>query len=195
MRRRKALTVAAAAILILVAATLQFREVRRLKRAESDDGLLAMGARPPAFSLPSLAADPVRLESLRGKIVVVSFWATWCLPCRVEMPEMASFAESWNKIDARRADLVYVAINEREELGAVKLFARDPRLNDVRFALDRDGRVADAWKVTGYPTTYLVSPEGDIVDKRAGYDASLVYRFRRSLQAYLVARKPKGAKP
>ncbi len=195
MRRRRTLSITAVAVLVLIVATLQFREVRRLKRAETDDGLLALGARPPTFTLPSLAADPIRLDSLRGKIVIVSFWATWCLPCRVEMPALAAFAASWNGNDARKADLVYVAINEREEVGAVKLFARDLHLSDVRFALDRDGTVAEAWKVKGYPTTYLVSPEGDILDKMAGYDASLGYRLRRSLQSYVVARKPKGAEP
>jgi cytochrome c biogenesis protein CcmG/thiol:disulfide interchange protein DsbE len=115
-----------------------------------------VGEAAPAFLLPDLAGRETSLASLRGRAVVLNFWATWCAPCLEEMPALAA---AWRDSRGRCLEILGVA----EESGREEVRAEAARMG-VGFPvlLDARGEVARAYGVTGYPRTYLVDAEGKV---------------------------------
>jgi cytochrome c biogenesis protein CcmG/thiol:disulfide interchange protein DsbE len=115
-----------------------------------------VGEAAPAFLLPDLAGRETSLASLRGRAVVLNFWATWCAPCLEEMPALAA---AWRDSRGRCLEILGVA----EESGRAEVQAEAARMG-VGFPvlLDARGEVARAYGVTGYPRTYLVDGEGKV---------------------------------
>jgi thiol-disulfide isomerase/thioredoxin len=90
--------------------------------------------------------------SLKGQVVVLNFWATWCAPCKVEMPSLQALH------DAPHAPVV-IAINVKEPKGRVTAFLNHANLN-LPVVLDEQGELARQWGVRIYPTTVLIGPDG-----------------------------------
>jgi peroxiredoxin len=109
------------------------------------------------FVLKDLDGGAVSLEDYRGKIVLLNFWATWCLPCRVEMPSMQKLYHEF-----KNQDFTILAIDIQEDLGSVKAFREQYKLN-FPILLDSDGSVGEVYGVRAIPTTYLVDREGYIL--------------------------------
>lgn len=196
VRTRRSLPLALTIVALLLATgVLQYREHERQERAKVALHHLAVGTHAPELSAPTPSGPDLRLSELHGKAVIVSFWASWCLPCRVEMPELAELVEGWNRVKSRKIDTVYVAVNYKEEPAATRLIYKEARFKGVRFAMDGNGEIAKAWKVEMFPTTYLISPEGEILDAQTGYDPSLGYHLRIVLGKYAHAHAPAQAKP
>jgi cytochrome c biogenesis protein CcmG/thiol:disulfide interchange protein DsbE len=124
----------------------------------------ASGAGPaPRFDLPARAGRAA-LDSLRGRVVYVDFWASWCEPCRKSFPWLASMHERYGK-----QGLTIVAINlDKERPAADAFLVRNPAPFTVAF--DPEGRTADAFKVTGMPSSFLIGRTGDIVYSHVGFD-------------------------
>ena len=114
------------------------------------------GALAPDFLLETMDDSELRLSDLRGQPVVLNFWATWCKPCRQEMPR---FVEAYDE----HADegLVVVAVNMQEGKGIVRPFADDYGM-DFPITVDRDGEVGDRYRLLGLPTTYFIDRDGVI---------------------------------
>lgn len=112
------------------------------------------GALAPDFLLETLEGSELRLSDLRGSAVVLNFWASWCSPCRREIPQFVAAYDRY-----REEGLVVVAVNLQESRSISGRFARD---FDMEFpiAIDRDGEVADAYRLLGLPTTYFIDREG-----------------------------------
>ena len=136
---------------------------------------LEKGKRPsaPEATLPVLlAADgigpvgsEVSLSSLRGKVVVLNFWASWCQPCALEAPVLDAVAQRYRRSAAQQVVVVGVDVEDlREEALA---FARD---NGVSTASLRDGtdKVKNDYQVPALPETFVIDPEGRIALKVAG---------------------------
>jgi thiol-disulfide isomerase/thioredoxin len=128
------------------------------------------GSRAPDFSLPRLGgSDPVRLADLRGRVVLVNFWATWCRPCEDEMPAMQRLYET---LAGSRFELLAISVDE------------DPAFPIL---LDPDQRVARGWQTFRFPETLLIGPDGEVLERYVGpreWDAvAYVERIRRLLQA------------
>ena len=121
-----------------------------------------IGEPPPVFSLEMVDGQTLSLAELRGRPVVVNFWATWCPPCRGEMPDLENLAR-----DYREAGLVVVGINLEEDRPTVRRYADTLGLS-FRLVLDRDGQVANAYNLTALPTTYFVDREGNVRDLNIG---------------------------
>jgi cytochrome c biogenesis protein CcmG/thiol:disulfide interchange protein DsbE len=111
----------------------------------------------PAFTLPSLEGRPVSLEGLRGRVVAVNFWATWCGPCRAEIPELA-------RVYAAHRDKCFEMLGIAEESGSRDEVADSARKFGINYPvlLDDDGRIGEAFKIPGYPRTYLIDHLGRV---------------------------------
>jgi len=131
---------------------------------EPGRGLTEVPDRPraPGFELPDLDGRIHRLDDYEGKVVVVNFWATWCPPCRAEMPSME---RAWQRMKA--AGGVMIAINMGEDEDTVFQFTADYPVS-FPLLLDPATDTAGPWGVRGLPTTYVVDPEGRIVYRAIG---------------------------
>jgi peroxiredoxin len=117
---------------------------------------------PPDFSLPTLDNQRLTLAGLRGRVVLLNFWASWCRECR---PEMSAFEGLHRKFAPR--GLAIVGINTREHTTAIQQYAREMGLT-FPLALDLDGTVANQYGVIGLPTTFVVGRDGQAVGLAVG---------------------------
>ena len=118
-------------------------------------GIIELDGRPaPALRLETTDGVTVDLRSLRGRWVFVHFWASWCGPCRREMPAVERMAAA---LARERLELVLVNTAEREDEVWAFLGVVAPSLPS---ALDLDGQVTERWQPRGLPSTFLVDPQG-----------------------------------
>ena len=112
----------------------------------------------PEFILQDMDDASHRLSDFHGKVVMLNFWATWCPPCRREMPSMERL---YNKYKDR--GLVIVAVNQWEDPDLVFEFTGQLSVAPTfPILFDRESRIAEQYKVKGLPTTYLLDREGKI---------------------------------
>jgi len=138
----------------------------------------------PAFELEALAATAIRLSDYRGKLVLVNFWATFCAPCRKEMPALQGI---WT--DYADKGLVVLAIAaDREGRGSVAPYITDGGYS-FPVALDPDGEVRNRYEVSALPTTYLVGRDGRFVARLIGERAWDSPGFRAFLKKLLATRE------
>ncbi|MBX3588927.1 MAG: TlpA family protein disulfide reductase [Ramlibacter sp.] len=109
----------------------------------------------PALALAGLDGQPWTLASLKGKVVVLNFWATWCEPCRAEMPSLEQLAQ----LHAAGGKLVVLAVNYQEHEARVRRFLEGTGLQ-LPVAMDRDGTAAKAWTRRIFPTTVIIDATG-----------------------------------
>jgi cytochrome c biogenesis protein CcmG/thiol:disulfide interchange protein DsbE len=126
-----------------------------IPRSEADT-VLQVGQAAPDFALESLTGEKVRLSDLKGKPVVINFWATWCPPCRKEMPEFQQVYDQY-----RDAGLQFYAINVGESKVAVEDYRQ--RLG-VHFPIliDKNEEAQTAYKILPLPSTFFIDREGII---------------------------------
>ena len=128
------------------------------------EGLTALSERlaAPDFELTDIDGNSFRLSDHAGHVVVVNFWATWCPPCREEMPSMQ---RAWEKL--REEGVLMVGIDVGEDEDTIFLFSADYPV-EFPLLMDSDSSVTAQWSVRGLPTTYIVDPEGYIVYRAIG---------------------------
>jgi peroxiredoxin len=112
------------------------------------------GIEAPALELPGADGNVYRLSAYRGRVVLVSFWASWCEPCRKEMPSIEALRRS-----LRGMPFAVLAVNEGESAHTARQFADRVSLN-VPLLLDHDGSAARAWDARALPSAYIVGPNG-----------------------------------
>jgi len=127
---------------------------------------LKKGDTPPDFTLTSLDGEEVTLSSLRGKKVVLNFWATWCPPCKAEMPHMQSYYEQYAKDDNVEIVAVNLTSGERDltadgKIDTVMTF-RDSFELTFPIVLDPENSVGSEYKILTIPTTYFIDANGYI---------------------------------
>lgn len=120
------------------------------------------GYSPPDFTLPTLDGSSIALSDLKGKVVLINFWATWCSPCREEMP---SLERLYRHFKYEKFALLAVDIMEHPE--KVKKFAREYNLS-FPILLDRTGDISAKYAANALPTTYIIDKEGKTVGKAIG---------------------------
>lgn len=123
-----------------------------LARAGNEPAAPKVGAPAPDFELERLSGELLRLEELRGQPVLVNFWATWCIPCEIEMPLLQDRYE-------RHPELQVLAVNFAEPASQVQRFVDEHGLS-FDILLDPRAIVQSAYRVRGYPTTYFIDGEG-----------------------------------
>lgn len=117
----------------------------------------------PDFAVPDLAGKAVRLSALRGKVVLVSLWTTWCPPCRAEMPSMEKL---YQRLRGRDFELLAVSQDE-DGKRVVEPFVREMRLS-FPILVDPDHQVGDRYGVWGYPETFIVDRTGHVAEHVVG---------------------------
>lgn len=109
----------------------------------------------PALQLTDLSGKVWRLADMRGKVVLLNFWASWCEPCRAEMPSLQRLA------DQHPQDLVVLAVNLKESTQTVQQFVQRTALT-LPVLPDPQGATARAWGVTVFPSTVLIDAQGKV---------------------------------
>jgi len=139
-------------------------------KANLEPLLTGMGLTPlkepstaPSLNLSSAEGAKIELTALRGQVVVVNFWATWCGPCKQEWPSMVAL----NKSLAESKDIVVLAVDVGEPLGTVKAFLDENSAN-FTVLLDTTGGTGNAWGVQGLPTTAVIDKQGRLVAAHTG---------------------------
>jgi thiol-disulfide isomerase/thioredoxin len=115
----------------------------------------------PDFALYDLTGQSVRLSDLHGKIVVLNFWASWCPPCKAEMPDLDQIAKEFGSSQ----DRAFLAINLTDGIREKEADARTYINNNnfsMRVLIDNKGKTADAYGITGIPATFVIDRQGNI---------------------------------
>jgi peroxiredoxin len=120
------------------------------------------GTTPPAFSGRTLDARDLSLAELRGRAVVLNFWASWCQECRPEMPVLERLHRTFGP-----RGLTIVGINAREAPSTAQRYAADLQLS-FPLVLDQDGRINGLYGVVGLPSTFLIGRDGRAVALAVG---------------------------
>ncbi len=120
------------------------------------------GAPAPDFKLNSLAGQPVELASLKGQVVLINFWATWCGPCQLEMPAIQK------AYDARKGQgFTVLAVNLNEPQKDVQAYVDNLKLS-FPVLLDSGDAVSNLYRVRGYPTSFFVDRSGTVAVEQVG---------------------------
>jgi len=171
----------------LVAAAVAVSACRRPSEAAGARAAASCPANAPRakldFTLKDLDGRPVRLADYRGKVLLLDFWATWCGPCKIEIP---AFVELYDAYRSRGFEVVGAVALDR--FANVKPFARQMRMNyTIVDAVDRDDIDEAFGPLVGLPTSFLISRDGRICVKHIGLPAANDVRavFEAELKALL----------
>ena len=146
--------------------------------------LLKQKVSPRDFSLPLVTSSPVMgrtqsLSSLKGKVVFLNFWATWCPPCREEMPSMEALYKGY-----REKGLEILAVNSGENQQEVLSFLSNKEFS-FTVVLDSDSKTSRAYGIQAFPTSFIIDREGNIVARVVGSMNWDVPNIRAALEMLL----------
>ena len=116
----------------------------------------------PDFTLPDRSGIIHRLSDYKGRVVIINFWSTWCIPCRKEMPALE---RAWQRLKPSGAILLAIAM--QDELESIEHFLKNSPVS-FPVLLDSDGEIAKQWRVIGIPVTYILDTTGRIVYRATG---------------------------
>lgn len=157
------------AVVWLLLAPIHVALAQPASAAESTEALLrsigvskAPFTAAPDFNLRDTGGGHSGLSGQRGGWVLLNFWATWCGPCREEMPSMERLSRNFGN-----QGFTILAVNQRESAAQVNSFMRQHGLN-FTVPLDSDGKVSNLYRVYGIPVTYLIDGNGQAVGMKSG---------------------------
>ncbi len=120
-------------------------------------------SKAPDFRLENLEGKPIELKSLKGKVILLNFWATWCGPCKEEMPSMENLYQRFN-----RKEFALLAVSvDYEEREKVKRFI-EKKGYTFPILLDPKGKVLDLYRVRAIPTSFIIDKRGVVLGKAIG---------------------------
>ena len=129
------------------------------------------------FKLLATDGSTLDFETMRGKVVFINFWATWCGPCRAEMPSIQGL---YDKVSDDE-NIEFVMITLDKEFGTAKRFVQNKNFTFPIYAPDYDNLIPKIYESRDIPTTFIVSPEGYIDYKKVGIANYNTEKFRKYL--------------
>lgn len=139
------------------------KENNAVKPAADSNARAVEGSAAPDFTVRDLAGQEVKLASLKGKVVLVNFWATWCPPCKEEFPSMMKLNQS---MTGKQFQMMAISIDEDGKEAVESYFKKSGMALPV--FLDNDGAVSRSYGTTGVPETFIVDKAGIIQKKIIG---------------------------
>ena len=164
---------------------IEFQQVPSLSDADipipNSGAPLNIGDMAHAFTLSDLEGNEVALSDFQGRPVLINFWATWCAPCRLEMPEIQKAFETHQD-----AGLAVLALNYDEQADDVGKFFYDELGLTFTPLLDEGAQVAEAYGAVGLPATFFIDPEGVVSNIHRGIltEAQIDAYLSEMMQAY-----------
>ncbi len=119
------------------------------------------GKSPPDFQLKDLNGETVRLSQFKGKLVLVNFWATWCIPCKAEMPLLAGYATKL------KTKMTFLGIDAQEDAAAVSQFIQAYSVS-YPILIDTSGQTIKDYQIRGFPTTMIIDAQGILRESHIG---------------------------
>ncbi len=128
------------------------------------EGLTSLLDKPraPDFQLSDVDGNIHHLSDYRGRVLIVNFWATWCPPCRAEMPSMQ---RAWEKL--QQEGIMMLAVNVGEDEDTIFQFTANYPV-EFPLLMDLDSKIIGQWPVRGLPTTFVVDPQGRLTYRAIG---------------------------
>lgn len=140
----------------------------------------ALSGPAPGFTLQSLDGAPVSLSAQKGNVVMINFWATWCVPCRQEMPHLQALYEKYQGLGF---ELLAVNVEKDNAAGARKWLEETPVTFPVLF--DSNNEVTKLYKVQTMPTTVLIGRDGTMRFIHHGYKPGFENEYQTQVRALL----------
>ena len=132
---------------------------------------LGPGKHPPKFSLQDLSGNPVALESFRGKVVLLNFWASWCAPCISEIPDLQQLQEKLGP-----SGFVVLGVSVGDSVEAVRDVVKRFGIT-YPIALDATGEIAEKYETSGLPESFVLDRDGALLMLPDGPSGQMVVRF------------------
>lgn len=145
---------------------------------------LDRGVSPPDYLGKTPNRDEVRISQFKGRIVLVTFWASWCGPCRRELPVL----DALKKEAGDRLEIV--AVNVKDTTEDYRLIRRQLKKTGLIFTHDTDGVISDGYDVKSYPNLYVIDQAGRISAVHIGFGDESLDRLLRDVNKLLVAPAP-----
>lgn len=168
--RYKGLILLAIAIIALVILYTGIKKQQKVQEIKAVEGLYA-----PDFTLKDLNGNILKLSELHGSVIFINFWASWCQPCRDEMPSLQALYNNLRGKDKFRM----ITVLYRDDPERAISYLRENKL-DLPLWIDRDGRAAIAYGLTGVPETFIIDKRGLLRKKVIGpaeWTSEAVYSF------------------
>lgn len=145
-------------IIIAIAAIIVVSVILIAGQSKQQEGVqkAIMGKSVGNFSMIDLEGQTIQLSDYQGKYVLINAWATWCPPCRAEMPDLNNFYQKHHE-----KGFEILAINAGETRDVAAQFAENLDLG-FKIVLDTDGKILNGLGITGFPTSILIDPEGKV---------------------------------
>jgi len=145
---------------------------------ETESGPLE-GSKAPDFSLTTLDGKKVTLSQLKGKVVLLDFWASWCSPCRRSMPHIE---ETWAKY--QKKGLMVIGVNVDKESSSAQKFLNGFKVS-YPVGMDPNAKVLGSYQVMSMPTAFLIDKKGIVRHRIVGFSDDIAASTTRQLEALL----------
>ena len=146
------------------------KQIQPMKSHPSKDD---NSAKAPDFALANSKGETVRLSSFEDKVIILNFWATWCGPCRMEIP---GFVDLYKKYNEKGLEIIGVSVDQ-SGWNAVKPFIKNYKIN-YPILMFNNQVVMDYGGIRGIPTTFIINRKGEIVEKIVGLRPDVYFEQR-----------------
>jgi len=140
---------------------------------------LASTTQAPDFTLKSRSGENIKLSELRGEVVMINFWASWCGPCRQEMPALNELYQRYNPMG-----FTILGVNVEQDPGKAEALLREIPV-DFPVLFDTDNRVTELYKVVAMPSTVLVDRNGQVRYIHKGYKPGYEQKYQEQVRSLI----------